>query len=112
MVADHFEPMELFRGKPPPLTLTLSHAGRGNALLLEQPCIEIRVHPLGERHQFVVLVDGEADEGDEIGQDSLAARAFDFRLLQCGIGLPELRFVPQVGRFFDGVGQFLDVFKC
>ena len=54
---------------------------------------------------------GEADEGDEVREDALAARAFDLRLLQRGVGLPELRFVPEIGRLFDGVGQILDVLE-
>ena len=56
-------------------------------------------------------MDGEADEGDEVCEDAFAARAFDLRLLQRSIGLPELGFVPEVGRLFDGVGEFLDVFE-
>ncbi len=54
---------------------------------------------------------GKADEGDEVREDAFAARAFDLRLLQRGVGLPELGFVPEVGRLFDGVGQVLDVFE-
>ncbi len=54
---------------------------------------------------------GEADEGNQIREDALAARAFDFRLLQRGIGLPELGFVPEIGRLLDGVGQILDVLE-
>ena len=53
----------------------------------------------------------KSDEGDEVSQDALAARAFDLRFLQCGVGLPELGFVPEVGRLFDGSGQILDVLE-
>lgn len=56
-------------------------------------------------------MDGEADEGHEVREDALAAGSFDLRLLQRRIGLPELRFVPEVGRSFDGLGQFLDMLK-
>ncbi len=34
------------------------------------------------------------------------AGAFDLAGFQRGVGLPELGFVPQVGRFFDGVVEF------
>ena len=54
---------------------------------------------------------GEADEGDEVCEDAFAARAFDLRLLQRGVGLPELGFVPEVGRLFDGIGEILDVLE-
>ncbi len=54
---------------------------------------------------------GEADEGDEVGEDTLGARSFDLRLLQRRVSLPELGFVPEIGRLFDGVGQILDVLK-
>ncbi len=54
---------------------------------------------------------GEADEGDEVGEDAFAASAFDLRFLQRGVGLPELGFVPEVGWLFDRVGQILDVLE-
>ena len=41
----------------------------------------------------------------------LPVRAFDLGLLQRGVGLPELGFVPEIGRLFDGVGQILDVLE-
>ncbi len=54
---------------------------------------------------------GETNEGNEVRQDALAARAFDLRLLQRRVGLPELGFVPEIGRLFDGVGQILNVLE-
>ena len=39
-------------------------------------------------------------------KDAFAAGAFDFGFFQRGVGVPELGFVPQVGRLFDGVGEF------
>lgn len=54
---------------------------------------------------------GEANEGNEVRQDAFAASAFDLGLLQRGICLPELGFVPEIGRLFDGVGQILDVLE-
>ena len=72
-----------------------------------QPCLEVGVDPFRERHEFVVLVDGEAHERYQIGEDTAAAGAFDLAGLQRGVGLPELGFVPQVGWLFDGVGEFL-----
>jgi hypothetical protein len=56
-------------------------------------------------------MDGEADEGNQVRQDPLAVCAFDLRFLQRRVGLPELGFVPEVRRLFDGVGQFLDVLE-
>ena len=112
MVADHFQPVQLFGGEgfftlPSPLPSPWER----ERFLLRQPGFEVGVDPLGKWHQFVVLMRGEADEGDEVGEDALAARAFDLRLLQRGIGLPELGFVPEIGRLFDGVGQILDVLE-
>ena len=54
---------------------------------------------------------GEPDEGDEVREGALRARAFDLGLLQGRVGLPELGFVPEIGRLFDGVGQILDVLE-
>jgi hypothetical protein len=53
----------------------------------------------------------KADEGHEVREDALAACAFDRRLLQRGISLPELGFVPKIGRLFNGAGQSLDVLE-
>ncbi len=66
---------------------------------------------LGERDQLVVLVHGEADEGDEVGEDALAAGAFDLVFLQRGVGLPELGFGPEVRRRLDAFGQILHVLE-
>ena len=71
-----------------------------------QPCLEVGVDPLGEGNEFVVLVDGEAHQRNQVGEDAAAAGAFDLAGFQRGVGLPELGFVPQVGRLFDGVGEF------
>jgi hypothetical protein len=57
------------------------------------------------------LVNGKTDEGNEVRQNALPARAFDLGLLQCGVGLPELGFVPEIGWFLDGGGQILDVLE-
>ena len=54
---------------------------------------------------------GEADEGNEVRQNALPARPFDLRLLQRRICLPELRFVPEIGRLLDRVGQIFDVLE-
>ncbi len=75
-------------------------------MLGREPRLEVGVDALGERDEFVVLVDGEAHQRHEVGEDALAAGAFDLACFQRGVGLPELGFVPQVGRLFDGVGEF------
>ncbi len=54
---------------------------------------------------------GEADKGDEVRENALAACTFDLGLLQGRIGLPELGFVPKIGRLFDGIGEVLDVLE-
>ena len=56
-------------------------------------------------------MDRKTDERNEVRQDALTARAFDFGLLQCSVGLPELRFIPEVRRLFDGGGQILNILK-
>ena len=61
MVADHFEPAALLGGE----FLT-------SDFLLRQPGFEVGVDAFGERDEFVVLMDGEANERDEVGQDALA----------------------------------------
>ena len=66
MVADHFEPAAL-------LGCELLTA----YFLLGQPGFEICIDALGERDEFVVLVDCKADEGDEVGQDASRGCSFD-----------------------------------
>ena len=100
VVADHFEPAALLRRK-------LFTAG----FLLRQPGFEVGIDALGEWDEFVVLVDGEADEGDEIGQDAFRGCSFDLGLIEGGVGLPELGFGPEMRRLLDRVGQFFDVFE-
>ena len=100
VVADHFEPAALLGSE-------LLAAG----FLLRQPGFEVGVDALGEWDEFVVLMDGEADEGDEVGQDAFRGGSFDLGLIESGVGLPELGFGPEVRRFLDRVGQFLDVFE-
>ena len=74
-----------------------------STFLLSDPGFEVCVNALGERDEFVVLMDGEADEGYEIGQDPFRGCAFDLRLVEGGVGLPELGFGPEVRRFLDRV---------
>ena len=100
VVADHFEPAALLGGEL-----------LACAFLLRQPRFEVRVDALGEWDEFVVLVDGEADEGDEVGQDAFRGRAFDLGFIEGGVGLPELGFGPEMRWFLDRVGQFFDVFE-
>ena len=95
-----------------PSTPSLSLRERGIVVLLCQPGVEVGVDAFGERDEFVVLVDGEAHQRDQVGEDAAAAGAFDPGLFQRGVGLPELGFVPQVGRGLDPVGQFLDVLEA
>ena len=70
--------------------------------------LKLALTRLGEWHEFVVLVDGEAHQRHEVGEDAFGAGAFDLGFFQRGVGLPELGFVPEVGRLFDGVGEFFD----
>ena len=100
VVADHFEPAAL-----------LGCELLACSFLLRQPRFEVRVDSLGEWDEFVVLVNGEADEGDEVGEDALRGRAFDLGFIEGGVGLPELGFGPEVRRLLDGVGQLFDVFE-
>ncbi len=79
--------------------------------LLGQPGFEIDLDLLGEGDQFIVLVHGEADKGNEIREDAFGTGSFDFGFFQGSIGLPELGFVPEIGRLFDGLGQFFDVIE-
>ncbi len=80
-------------------------------MLLSQPRREIGIDPLGERDEFVVLMDGEADKRDQVREDAFAGRALNLGFLQRRVGLPKLRFVPEVRRLFNGIGQFLDPLK-
>ncbi len=79
--------------------------------LLSQPRFEVGVDPLGKGNKFVVLVDGEANERDEIRQDPLGGCALNLGLIESGVGLPELGFGPEMWRFLDRVGEFFDVFE-
>jgi len=99
VVADHLQPVPLFIRELP------------SFFLLPQPNRKVGVDLFRKWHQLILLMGGKANEGDQVGQNTLAARAFDLRLLQCGLVLPELGFIPEVGRLFDGVGQILDVLK-
>jgi len=62
MVADHHEPAALFFGEALPARF-----------LLRNPGFEVGVDTLGEGDKFVILVHGEAHEGDEVGEDAAAA---------------------------------------
>jgi hypothetical protein len=57
------------------------------------------------------MVDGEADEGNKVRQNPFATSTLHSRLLQCRVGLPKLRFVPEIRWLLDGVGQFLDALE-
>lgn len=101
VVADHSEPVALFVRELFP-----------SALLLSQPSFEAGIDLLGKWSQLAVLVYGETDEGNQIGENTLAAGSFDLRLLlQRGVGLPELGFIPEIGRLLDGAGELLDVLE-
>ena len=79
--------------------------------MLRHPRLEVGHDALGVRHQLVLLVHGVAHQRDEVGEDALGALAFDLGLVQCGVGLPELAFGPQVRRGLQRVGQGLQVFE-
>lgn len=106
VVADHFEPFHLFRRESwPPAFAGVTGLGR-------EPRLEVGVDTLGKRDELVVLVDGEAHERYEIGEDAPPAGTLDPGFLQRGVGVPELGFGPQVGRLLDGVGEVLDGLEC
>lgn len=75
VVTDHFEPVDLFGGEAAHRALTLTD------LLLYQPCVEVGIHLFGEGNQLIILMDGEADEGYEVGENTFAACTFDLGLL-------------------------------
>src|SRR5579859_4096305 len=76
MVTDHFEPMPLLCAEYP-----------ATALLAWQPDLEVGVDPLGEGDEFVVLVDGEAHERHEVGENAAARGAPNLGFFQRGVGL-------------------------
>ena len=78
VVADHFEPAELFVGER-------LFAARGRSY---KPGVEVGIDAFGERDEFVVLVDGEAHERHEVGEDASAAGAFDSGFFQRGVRVP------------------------
>ena len=53
----------------------------------------------------------EAHEADDIGENAARGGAFDFGLVQRGVGLPERGFVNEVWRGVQGFGQGFDVFE-
>ena len=71
VVADHFQPVKLFVGEPVRLALTPALSRGEGRRLLRQPGLEVGGDVLGEGHQLVVLVHGEADQGHEVGEDAL-----------------------------------------
>ena len=77
VVADHFEPAELFGSEPsPPLTPALSLRAR-ECLLFRHPLLEIVIYSLRKRDKFIVPVHGEAHERYKVSEDMRGACAFD-----------------------------------
>ncbi len=66
---------------------------------------------VGEGGEFGVLVEGVADEGDEVGEDALTGTA-DFGLVERFVGAPEGLRGPGAGWGFEGVGEGADVFEA
>jgi hypothetical protein len=66
VVADHSEPAALFRRELFP-----------GGFLLRQPGFEVCIDAFGEWDEFIVLVDGKADERNQVGQDTLGGCSLD-----------------------------------
>ena len=64
VVADALEPRELLGGE---------HAS--GVLLLEEPGVVALADVVGVGDELVLLVEGDADEGDEVGEHALARAA-------------------------------------
>ena len=75
-----------------------------------KPRLEARLDQLGEGHQLVVLLEREANEGDDVGQHA-AGRSVDLCAVERLVGLPQLLGGPTIGRTPDGMCQFLDLFE-
>ena len=97
MVADALEPGELLGGE---------HAA--GVLLLEQPGVVALADEVGVGDELVVLVERDADEGDEVGEDALAGAAH-LRAVELLVRLPELLGRPLVRRPADRLGELLDL---
>ena len=69
MITDHFEPAALLGDELVP---------RGSCWATQD--LKVCVNSLGERDEFVVLMDGEADEGYEVRQDAFAVVPLTFDL--------------------------------
>ena len=77
--------------------------------LLRHPALEPRPHALGVGHQLVVLVQREAHEGHDVGEQPLARRPAHLVLLQQLVGPPQDLRRPRARRGLDRRGQGLDV---
>ena len=95
VVADAFEPGELLDGE---------HAS--GVLLLEEPGVVALADEVGVGHELVFLVEGDADEGDEVGEHAVAGAAH-LRAVELLVGLPELVGCPLVRRTADRLGELL-----
>ena len=97
VVADPLEPGELLGGED-----------AAGVLLLEEPGVVALADEVGIRHELVLLVERDADERDEVGEDALAGAAH-LRAVELLVGLPELLGRPLVGRPADRLRELLDL---
>ena len=97
VVADALEPGELLGGED-----------AAGVLLLEEPGVVAVADEVGVGDELVVLVEGDADEGDEVGEDALAGAAH-LRAVELLVRLPELLGRPLVRGPADRLGELLDL---
>src|SRR5689334_3337659 len=86
--------------EPPPLLVGESLAGR---LLLRHPCLEVRGNTFRIRHQLVLLMHRKTHQRYQIGEDAPTVCSLDLALIESSVGLPELAFVPKLGRSLQRV---------
>ena len=75
-------------------------------LLLEQPGVVALADEVGVRDELVLLVEGDADERDEVGEHALAGAAH-LRAVELLVRLPELLGRPLVRRAADRLRELL-----
>ena len=97
VVADEFEPGALF--------------GREHNILGDvsfDPLVEALIDRLGKRLEHLLAFQGEADEGDEVGEAAGLGAAFDLFRRDGGEGVPEAVFGPGGVLFAEFFLQFLE----
>ena len=98
MVPDHLQPLHLLGRELFP-----------DVLMLRHPVREPRLHPVGERHQLVLLVEGEAEDRDDVGEDALPGSPANLVAVERLVRPPEPVGRPVARGRFDLLGEILDV---